>query len=310
MNTRELIAYYAGLLIIQYIGKPKAFATVQTQATPIVMPQTTVDTIAFDAPPTSGAFTLTYNGETTASIAYNDSAGTIQTKLRALTGLSDITVTGSISGLLLTVTFIGIDPPALELTVGSSTLQASGDDVTITITEIDETLPLAVQNGFNLVAGTTTAVGVQLNTLGKYVGVSRSSVSIDGTPITLDDADFLSLIRMAIVRNSAGSSLSVIQDFLDQFFPGQILVYDYQNMHMSYFISSTIGSQDLADAFIAQGLLPKPMGVRLTISVSPTIDNFFGFRTYTHAAANASPFNDYADYQTDWPWFSYAYAVT
>lgn len=311
MNTREIVNYYAGLLIIQYIGKSKAYATIQAQAAPVIMPQTTVDTIAFGAAPTSGVFTLSYGGETTANINYNDAAATIQTKLRALTGLSAITVTGSISGLLLTVTFTGVLSPAAELEVASSTLLATSDPVAVTITETDETLPLAVQNGFNLISGTVTAVGDQLDVLGKYVGVSRNSVAVDGTPISLDDTDFLSLIRMAIARNSSGSSLSTIQAFLDQFFPDQILVFDYQNMHMSYFISSTVGSQELADAFVAQGLLPKPMGVRLTIVIAPVINAFFGFRTYTHAAdPNTSPFNDYSDYQTDWPWLTYAYAVT
>lgn len=39
MTTDELATYYANLLILQYLQKPKAFATVKAQATPVIMDQ-------------------------------------------------------------------------------------------------------------------------------------------------------------------------------------------------------------------------------------------------------------------------------
>jgi Protein of unknown function (DUF2612) len=209
MATIDLINYYANLLILQYLGKSKAYATIQTLVTPVVMDQ----------------------------------------------------------------------------------------------------LPTQVQNAFNL-TGSTPAQGVQLDVLGKYAGVSRNGYGFNGTAITLSDADFVTLIQMAIIRNSAGSSLSTIQALLAQFFPCEVLVFDYQNMQMSYLISSSIGSQNLVQLFITEGLLPKPMAVSLGLPIyAPVITMFFGFRTYSLVAFNSEPFNTYSSYQTNWPWLSYANAI-
>ncbi len=208
MTNQQLIDYYANLLILQYIGKAKAYATIQGLVTPVIMDQ----------------------------------------------------------------------------------------------------LPTQVMNGFNL-TGASPAVGVQLDVLGKYAGVSRNGYGFNG-PITLNDADFLTLIQMAIIRNFSGSSLFDIQALIAQFFPGSILVFDYQNMQMSYLISSTVGSQDLVQMFVVQKLLPKPMGVGLAnVIYAPIVTTFFGFRTYALAAHNSSPFNTYGSYQTNRPWLSYANAI-
>lgn len=310
MTTQDLVNYYAKLLIIQYVGKPRAFATIQALASMVVMPQTSTQTLTLSGTPASGAFVLTYNGNATASINWNDSLSTIQTKLQAVSGLSSITVAGSLASKLLTVTFTGVIPPALSLVVSTNSLATSGSvAITITVLETDVTLPVAVQNAYN-VTGPNPAQGVQLDVIGKYCGVTRTGSGIGGTTITLDDADFLTLIQFAIIKNNAGSSLATIQALLFQFFPGEVLVFDYANMQMSYLINSTIGSQNLAQLLVSEGLLPKPMGVQLAAVIYvPDITNLFGFRTYELPAHNVSPFNDYASYQTDWPWLTYADAI-
>lgn len=170
-------------------------------------------------------------------------------------------------------------------------------------------LPVSVQDAFNLIEGTTIAVGDQLDILGKYAGVTRSGQGFFA-PITLDDADFISLIRIAIVQNSSGSSLATIQQNLFDFFAGGMLVFDYKDMSMTYYISSTVGSIDLVQLFVTEGLLPRPMAVFVNIIIyAPVIDKFFSFRTYDLPVTNGEPFNDYADYQEDWPWLSYADAI-
>lgn len=171
---------------------------------------------------------------------------------------------------------------------------------------IMDQLPNQVQDAFTI----GTAVGVQLDTLGKYAGVIRTGFGPAG-PITLDDNDFTALIQVAIIRNNAGSSLATIQDLLHTYFENQIFVFDYANMRMSYYINSSLGSLNLAIMFVTQGLLPKPMGVQLaSVIYAPNIDSFFGFRTYTHAApTTVRPFNDYAAYQMNWPWLTYADAI-
>lgn len=208
MATQDLIDYYANLLILQYVGMPKAYATIQTLVSGPIMGQPS-------------------------------------------------------------------DPTT--------------------------TLPVAVQNAYNInPAFGPTAVGVQLDVIGKYAGVSRNGIGVTGNSITLTDGDFLALIQMAIIRNNSGSSLQTIQEQLNQFFPGNILVFDYSNMHMSYLISTAIGSINLIQLFITEGLLPKPMGVQLgSIIYTAIIDAFFGMTEYslyeiTHQVEqNASPFNSY-----------------
>jgi len=51
-------------------------------------------TIKFPAVPTSGDFKLSFNGNSTAAIAFNADASAIQTELRALAGLDTVTVSG------------------------------------------------------------------------------------------------------------------------------------------------------------------------------------------------------------------------
>lgn len=210
MTTQELIDYYADLLVIQYVGKPKAYATIQALVKMVIMDQ----------------------------------------------------------------------------------------------------LPISVQNAFNLV-GPDIAVGAQLDTLGKYLGVTRTGYGFDGLSITLDDDDFYTLIQVATVRNSADASLATIQALLARFFPaGAILVFDYQNMQMSYLISSSVGSQNLIQLFVTEGLLPRPLAVSIPLIIfAPIVDTFFGFRTYFLPAVNTSPFNDYSSYETGEPWLSYADAI-
>jgi hypothetical protein len=333
----ELLSYYSNLLIIQYNGAVKANATIEALAGMAIMPQSpSIYTVSFSYAPDAGAFVLGFNGLSTASIAYNASAATVQADLQALTGLGSVTVTGSIASQAMVVTMTGLTAPSPPLYLVSSTLvnnnlgsnplvTEGGDFITTesggqidsdvqsvavypVVAETDYTLPLAVLNGYNL-TGPNTAQGVQLDVLGKYAGVSRSGYGFYGQ-ITLDDTDFLSFILIAIARNNSGSSLAAIQQIIFDFFPGEILVFDYQSMQMDYLISENVGTLQLLELFITQGLLPRPMGVQLgAILYLPNVTNVFGFRTYLLAAYNASPFNTYANYQTNAPWLSYSNAI-
>lgn len=202
MTTQELIDYYANLLIMQYIGKPRAYATIQTLVTPVVMDQ----------------------------------------------------------------------------------------------------LPAQVQNSFGMDG---SAVGVQLDILGKYVGVTRNTSTFTG-PTVLDDNEFFEMIQIKVIQNNSGSSLSEIVGLLWEFFQGAITVFDHQTMRLDYFINSSVGTIELAEVFVEQNLLPRPMGVRIDVVIfSPVVDTFFGFRTYEAPAVNVTPFNNYSSYDTASPWLSY-----
>lgn len=171
---------------------------------------------------------------------------------------------------------------------------------------IMDQLPVSVQDAFNL----DSAVGVQLDVIGKYAGVTRNGYTFDG-PVTLNDSDFRLLIKIAIVQNSAGSSLYDIQSLLNIFFPGTLFIFDHKNMVIDYFFDSNEGSVELVEFFVKQGSLPKPMGVRIgSVIFAPDLTHFFGFRTYSVPAYNVVPFNSYDDFRTDWFFLSYADSVS
>lgn len=143
---------------------------------------------------------------------------------------------------------------------------------------IMDQLPVAVQNAF----GVDTAVGKQLDVIGKYMGVTRYGNDFAGNAITLTDSDFRQLIKFAIIRNNGGTSLADIQSLIHVFFPGDFLVFDYTNMQMSYFFSTAIGSQQLAEMLVIQGLLPKPMAVGIgSLIYAPYVSSFFGMSSYS-----------------------------
>lgn len=89
--------------------------------------------------PTGGTFTLTYNGQTTAAIAYNATFGAVQTALEALSnvGAGDITVSGGPGpGTPYTFTFTGAlaaQPITAMTATGSFT---GGTTPAIAVTEI------------------------------------------------------------------------------------------------------------------------------------------------------------------------------
>jgi hypothetical protein len=69
-----------------------------------------VQTITITGAPTGGTFTLTWDGETTAAIAYNASAATVQAALEALSNINPGDVTcagGALPATPVTVTFKG-----------------------------------------------------------------------------------------------------------------------------------------------------------------------------------------------------------
>jgi len=181
-----------------------------------------------------------------------------------------------------------------------ATMQAVADPFVM------DQLPAAVQSAFDI----NTAVGVQLDLLGKYAGVSRVVNTFNSGTVVLVDADYRKLVQMKFALNSAGSSLEDIQELIFTFFNDALSVFDYANMRMSYYFNSSYGSAVLAEAFAVQGLLPKPMGVQLaSLMYVATLTDIFGFGTYDVPAFNVSGYNNYTTYVTTWPWISYQNAI-
>lgn len=102
-----------------------------------------VQTITISGTPTGGTFPLSYGGLATAGLAYNVSAADMQTALRALAGLSAVTV-GKV-GWIYTITFAGVIGAALLLSADPSGLTGGTPSITVTITRQGYTLGSVVE---------------------------------------------------------------------------------------------------------------------------------------------------------------------
>lgn len=80
-------------------------------------------TFALDGIAASGSFKVNYNGELSAAIDWNDSIGTIQTKIQAVTGLLSALVTGSIASQSLVFDLSGLSNVDALLFVEENTLE-------------------------------------------------------------------------------------------------------------------------------------------------------------------------------------------
>lgn len=90
--------------------------------------------ITFDSTPTEGGFYLTYDGEDTDVIAFDDNAAVVQTELRGLPNLNNqIEVTGSFAAGF-TVKFYNVQAP--ELLVASQDVAPLDAEISISISSV------------------------------------------------------------------------------------------------------------------------------------------------------------------------------
>lgn len=166
-------------------------------------------------------------------------------------------------------------------------------------------LPLAVQDAFDL----TTATGVQLDILGKYIGASRNGFTFSEA-VALDDDDYRDLLNIINLRNALKADAESIQGFIHDNFEEELQVFDLFHMHMNYFYKKAWGLDNVAEYFIKLGLLPHPVGVSGALITTVPSGNFFGFCTYSSPVnAAVEPFNLYSEYETDRPWLMYNYEI-
>lgn len=88
-----------------------------------------IQQVAFSRTPTGGTFTLTYEGNTSSAIAYNATAGALETGLESITGISagDVSVEGPAGGPWV-VTFTGnLEASELSLLSGSGASLTGGN---------------------------------------------------------------------------------------------------------------------------------------------------------------------------------------
>lgn len=185
-----------------------------------------------------------------------------------------------------------------------------------------------------------TAVGVQLDVIGMYVGVDRffniddpinyfsftdydevspelqekfgltdyanfDSFQYNGTlnyqsvltvENRLNDEDFRVIIKLKILQNTTNHSHKEIDDGMFKFFGLSVRPDSTGDMQMYYFISQSISAIMLAA--LVKKILPRPMGVGLTL-IKNVGAGFFGFATYSNLSpAMTIGFADYSDYDT------------
>lgn len=162
-------------------------------------------------------------------------------------------------------------------------------------------LPSILQNSFSI----DSAQGPQLDILGKYIGISRKVNSFTSF-VVLSDIDYRLLLKIKIATNNLGSSFLDIQDFINNNLSGTLKAFDHKDMSMSFFMSSQIISQTLAQVIVQQDLLPRPMGVGSSAIVYlNSTNNVFGFRSYSFDSQDQVGFNTYSNYNTEYQFLKY-----
>lgn len=138
-----------------------------------------VQTVTITGSPTGGTFTLTYAGQTTATIVYNAAAGAVQSALEALSNVEvgDVTVSGS-----------------------------AGGPYTLTFAAALGNVPQVTANGAALTGGTTPGVTVATTTQGlapSVIGYRAPRVGVAPTPNGVS----LEVWTQAIENGGAAASL-------------------------------------------------------------------------------------------------------
>ena len=112
----------------------------------------------------------------------------------------------------------------------------------------------------------------------------------------LSDKDFLTIIRLAILKNNMNYSHKAIDDALYKIFADSFRVESTGNMTMYIFISGV--KSTLISCIIFKKLFPRPMGVGLGI-VDVLANQMFGFTDYYGSPSPfAYGFSDYSNYAT------------
>lgn len=150
---------------------------------------------------------------------------------------------------------------------------------------------LDMVNGFDL----ETAVGKQLDIIGKYIGLKRQvKVNIgDSDTNILNDDQYRILLKLKLVQNTNFSSTAQIREALYALFPNEIRLFDSRTMVYDYQLSTLFN--DLVNVIIAEELLPLPMGVGYNINVVPDLLELYGYYGYDGLNDNPNGYSSYTD---------------
>lgn len=134
-------------------------------------------------------------------------------------------------------------------------------------------LILQVRDSFDI----ETAVGKQLDTLGKYVFVDRW-YNDNGEYAQLNDDEFRVLIKLKAIANTSNLSHKSLDEALYNFFGEQVRASSDGGMEMTYFVPAN--ATKIITAAIQKQVLPIPMGVECKYIVEQEY-KFYGYVTYS-----------------------------
>ena len=150
---------------------------------------------------------------------------------------------------------------------------------------------LDIVNGY----GIDTAVGKQLDIIGKYIGLKRQVKVNIGTSDTniLTDDQYRILLKLKLISNTNYSSTSQIRAALYELFPDDIRLFDPRTMQYEYQLSTLFN--DLVNVILAEELLPLPMGLGITANVVPDLLKLYGYYGYDGLNDNPNGYSSYTD---------------
>lgn len=140
-------------------------ATIQTNGNGTIG----VQTITIGGTPTGGTFTLAYQGQVTAPIAYNAAASAVQSALRALSTIGGANVTctgGALPGAAVTCTFSGSLVNETVPLIAANIAGLTGGSPTITIANASGTPTDVIQLTANIPLAWDTQCGLTCPFLG------------------------------------------------------------------------------------------------------------------------------------------------
>jgi hypothetical protein len=123
------------------------------------------------------------------------------------------------------------------------------------------------------------SVGVQLDTIGVILGLSRTVNfdPTDGSSAILNDDYYRIILKSKVITNQWNGTTSVLISKLKELLPSiKIIILDNQNMTFGVSVVGMI-SQLLKDLFLNGYIIPKPQGVRITYTFSNYL--IFGYDT-------------------------------
>jgi hypothetical protein len=162
-----------------------------------------VQTVTLTGAPTGGTFTLTYDGQTTGTIAYNASAATVDAALEALSniGSGDVAVTGSAGGPY-TVTFGGAlaATNVPEMTANGASLTGGATETISVSTEVASSGPNHWDTAANWLPSGVPANGddirFEIGSVNCLYGLAQSAVTLASFHVSMRYSGQIGLPRL------------------------------------------------------------------------------------------------------------------